>query len=213
LDAEIQSQSGWAIPRILFEDLSQRLMAEISAFHKTNPLRQGAPREELRSRLKITGKLYHYILQSLVSEGKIVQNSSLVWNAEHQIHLSIAQKQVVDKLLDQFRATPYSPPTIKECQDAVGKDVYYALVDLDMLTPMSDEVVFRREDFEELLRRVEATYGLQKPFTIAEVRDLVNTSRRFALAFLEHLDEIGLTVRQGDARKLKKLPTQSDLTE
>lgn len=212
LDSEIQSQSGWAIPRILFEDLSQRLMAEISAFHKTNPLRQGAPREELRSRLKITGKLYHYILQSLVSEGKIVQNSSLVWNAEHQIHLSIAQKQVVDKLLDQFKATPYSPPTIKECQDAVGKDVYYALVDLDMLTPMSDEVVFRREDFEELLRRVEATYGLQKPFTIAEVRDLVNTSRRFALAFLEHLDEIGLTVRQGDARKLKKLPTQGDLS-
>jgi len=170
------------------------------------------PREELRSRLKLTGKVFQFFLQSLTSDGKIAQNGSLVWSVEHQIRFSNAQKQVVDKLLDQFKSAPYSPPTIKECQDAVGKDVYFAMVDLDWLVPMSDEVVFRREDFTKLLCKIEATFGLQKPFTIAEVRDLASTSRRFALAFLEHLDEIGLTVRQGDARKLKKLPSQSDLS-
>lgn len=207
LDAEIQSHSGWAIPRILFEELSQRLMAEVNAFHQANPLRQGQPREELRSRLKLSGKVFQSFLQSLTSGGKISQNGSLVWIVGHQIRFTNAQKQVVDKLIAQFKSAPYSPPTIKECQDAVGKDVYFAMVDLDWLAPMSDEVVFRREDFEELLRKVEATYGLQKQFTIAEVRDLASTSRRFALAFLEHLDEIGLTMRQGDARKLKKLPS------
>jgi selenocysteine-specific elongation factor len=212
LDVENQSQSGWVIPRTLFEDIAQRLMAEINAFHRVNPLRQGAPREELRSRLKLTSKVFQFLLHSLTVEGKIAQNGSLVWSVEHQIRFSNAQKQVVDKLLDQFKSAPYSPPTIKECQDAVGKDVYFAMVDLDWLVPVSDEVVFRREDFTKLLCKIEATFGLQKPFTIAEVRDLASTSRRFALAFLEHLDEIGLTVRQGDARKLKKLPSQSDLS-
>ena len=212
LDVDNKTQAGLTILRTDYNEILQRLMDEINAFHQANPLRQGMPREELRSRLKLTGKVFQFFLQSLSSDGKIAQNGSLVWSVEHQIRFSNAQKQVVDKLLDQFKSAPYSPPTIKECQDAVGKDVYFALVDLDWLVPMSDEVVFRREDFKELLCKVEATFGLQKPFTIAEVRDLASTSRRFALAFLEHLDEIGLTVRQGDARKLKKLPSQSDLS-
>ena len=38
--------------------------------------------------------------------------------------------------------------------------------------------------------------------TVAEVRDLFNTSRKFVLGLLEHLDEIGVTVRKGDAREL-----------
>jgi selenocysteine-specific elongation factor len=37
----------------------------------------------------------------------------------------------------------------------------------------------------------------------AQVRDHFNTSRRYVLALLEHLDEIGVTIRQGDVRKLK----------
>jgi selenocysteine-specific elongation factor len=212
LDVDNQSQTGWVIPRIQIEEKTKRLMVEIDAFHRANPLRQGAPREELRSRLKISGKVFLFLLQSLMLEGKIAQNANLVWNAEHQIRFSNAQKQVVDKLLNQFIAAPYAPPTIKECQDAVGKDVYFALIDLDWLVPMSEEVVFRREDYIALLMKIEATYGLQKPFTIAEIRDLASTSRRYALAFLEHMDEIGLTVRQGDARKLKKLPSQIDLS-
>ena len=39
--------------------------------------------------------------------------------------------------------------------------------------------------------------------TVADVRDLFDTSRRYALALMEHLDAIGVTVRLGDARKLK----------
>jgi selenocysteine-specific elongation factor len=39
--------------------------------------------------------------------------------------------------------------------------------------------------------------------TAAQVRDHFNTSRRYALAFLEHLDVIGVTLREGDVRRLK----------
>ena len=39
--------------------------------------------------------------------------------------------------------------------------------------------------------------------SVADVRDRMNTSRKYALALLEHLDDIGVTVRQGDVRTLK----------
>ncbi len=40
--------------------------------------------------------------------------------------------------------------------------------------------------------------------SLAEVRDLFKTSRRYVQALLEHLDRTGVTVRSGDFRKLKK---------
>jgi selenocysteine-specific elongation factor len=42
-----------------------------------------------------------------------------------------------------------------------------------------------------------------KTLTVAQVRDHFTTSRKYALALMEHLDAIGVTVREGDARKLK----------
>ena len=39
--------------------------------------------------------------------------------------------------------------------------------------------------------------------TLAGVRDLLNTSRRYTQALLEHMDATGVTVREGDYRRLK----------
>jgi selenocysteine-specific elongation factor len=43
----------------------------------------------------------------------------------------------------------------------------------------------------------------QGPLSAAQVRDHFNTSRRYVLALLEYMDSIGITVREGDVRKLK----------
>jgi cell division protein FtsI/penicillin-binding protein 2 len=40
-------------------------------------------------------------------------------------------------------------------------------------------------------------------FPRSEVRDLLGTTRKYVQALLEHLDAIGVTVREGDFRKLK----------
>jgi selenocysteine-specific elongation factor len=44
----------------------------------------------------------------------------------------------------------------------------------------------------------------QDTLSAAQVRDHFNTSRRYVLALLEYLDSIGITVREGDVRRLKK---------
>jgi selenocysteine-specific elongation factor len=46
----------------------------------------------------------------------------------------------------------------------------------------------------------------EETLTAAQFRDMLNTSRRYVLAFLEHLDASGVTLREGDARKLRKAP-------
>ena len=106
-------------------------------------------------------------------------------------------------LLHQFSTAPYSPPSIKDSISAVGEEVFQAMVDLKLLFPVSPEVVFRKDDYDQMVVEVKELINEKGTVSAAQVRDHFNTSRRYALALLEHLDEIGVTVRQGDTRKLK----------
>ena len=86
----------------------------------------------------------------------------------------------------------------------MGEDLFAAMVDLGWLVMVSPEVAFRTEDYERMLAVVRQHLEREETLTAAQLRDLLNTSRRYVLAFLEHLDGQGITVRDGDARRLRK---------
>jgi selenocysteine-specific elongation factor len=69
---------------------------------------------------------------------------------------------------------------------------------------VSNEVVFRTQDYEDAVQRIRALLLQNEKITLAEVRDLLHTSRKYAQALLEHLDATGMTARDGDHRRLKK---------
>ena len=85
----------------------------------------------------------------------------------------------------------------------VGEDVFNALVDQDRLVLLTADVVFSREGYEEMVAEIKRLLEERKTIKAAEVRDHFNTSRKYVLALLEHLDNIGVTVREGDLRRLK----------
>ena len=84
----------------------------------------------------------------------------------------------------------------------VGEDVLNVLFDRGELTPVSGEVFFASQTYDELVAQVAAYIDEHGSITVAQARDLFNTSRRYVLALLEHLDSIGFTRREGDARML-----------
>jgi selenocysteine-specific elongation factor len=54
-----------------------------------------------------------------------------------------------------------------------------------------------------MVEKIEAHLKAEGKITVAEVRDLFSTSRKYALALMEHLDAQGVTKRVGDERVLK----------
>ena len=71
------------------------------------------------------------------------------------------------------------------------------------LSRYRQDVVFRRQDYQDMLAFVQAHLKAHPTLTVAEFRDHFHSSRKYALAFLEHLDATGVTVREGDFRRLK----------
>lgn len=191
------TSKGW------WENLASQIVQEVEAYHKTDPLRRGILKEELKSRLRLAPRLFNAALSRLIEMGLLEESGVLILRPGHKICFTPQQQRLVDHLLERFAASPYAPPTVKECLAEVGEDVYNALVENGQLTPVGSEVVFRREDYEQMLKEVRRLLEAQGTLTAAQVRDHFNTSRRYVLAFLEYLDAQGITVREGDVRRLK----------
>jgi selenocysteine-specific elongation factor len=140
----------------------------------------------------------------LIKQSELLEEGPLVLRPDHEIRFTPEQQKRVDALLARFAASPFSPPTIKDCLAEVGEDVYQALVDLEQLLPVSPEVVFRWEDYQAAVDAVRKFIEKNGSITVAQARDHWGTSRRYVLALLEFMDSQWVTVRDGDTRKLKK---------
>jgi selenocysteine-specific elongation factor len=186
-----------------WEHLKRQVLQEVNDYHRNFPLRRGMPREELKSRLKLSPRLFTTVLSRIATQGELVESGTLVWQAGFQIRLTAQQQRASDDLLARFAAAPYSPPTVKDCISEVGEELLNAMIELGLLVPVAPDVVFRKQDYESMLSEVIDLIKKKGPVTAAEVRDHFNTSRRYVLAFLEYLDAQGITMREGDTRRLK----------
>ena len=78
-----------------------------------------------------------------------------------------------------------------------------ALMHQGVLVRLSEDVLLLRETYDEMVRRIIAFIKEHGSMTVAQVRDEFNTSRKYALALMEHLDEQKITRRVGDERVLR----------
>ncbi|MFC2010546.1 SelB C-terminal domain-containing protein, partial [Chloroflexota bacterium] len=67
---------------------------------------------------------------------------------------------------------------------------------------LSDSVVFSTPVYNEMVEKVNSHIKSNGKVTLGEVRDMLKTSRKYAQALLEHLDEKKITRRVGDDRVL-----------
>lgn len=196
-DLLIMAQIQWS----MLKDQARQI---VEAYHRNFPLRRGMPREELKSRLKLTPRVFNASVHKLAAEGILTEAGSWVARAGHEIRFDIGQQAAVKRLVARFAQSPYSPPTIKECQAETSEEVFNALVEQGDFLAVSSEVVFRKSDYDRMLAKIRQAIQEKGQISVADVRDLFDTSRRYALALMEYLDSIGMTVRDGDSRRLKK---------
>lgn len=177
---------------------------QLERYHREFPLRGGMPREELRARLSLAPKAIAPVLARAAAEGALVETPRGVRLPSHAMRFSPAQDKAVRDLLARFERDPFNPPSVKECLAELGENVYSALVENDTLKPVSEDVVFLGKTFDEMSVQVVETLRVRGKLTVAETRDLFDSSRKYILALLGFLDSQGVTRREGDYRLLKK---------
>ncbi len=190
--------------RSLWEKSKVGLVEILKQYHQDNPLRSGMSLEELKSQSGLADSIFKHVTQGLIQAEEITQQGPVVAIRGFAVKLSPDQNKKVKGLMNQFAINPTQPPSVVNCREEVGEEVYNALLTLGKLKQISSEVVFTPDTYQNMVAEIINKIKDDGPVTVAQVRDLFGSSRKYILAFLEKLDEEGVTIREGDIRRLKE---------
>lgn len=196
---------GQGGPRLLlttlgWERLTKKVAATLQDYHRRFPARLGMPKVELSSRLKL-GTHSPATLQRLFNEGIIIEEGAAIRLPTHRVQLTQAQQAKLDAFLQSLAQNPYAPPS-----DLIPEpELLNLLIEQHHVVKVSGDVVFSTSAYNEMMERVTSHLKASGRVTLAEVRDMFKTSRKYALALLEHLDRVKVTRRVGDERFLYKI--------
>jgi selenocysteine-specific elongation factor len=134
--------------------------------------------------------------------GILLEEGPFVRLPDHKIVFSTTQQANIDRLLQRHAVAGVNSPSVKECKRDVGDDVYHALIDLGELRQLNSEVVYAISKYKSVCEKINQYLSTNQRINAAQARDLLDTSRKYAIALLEHLDDIKVTRRVGDYREL-----------
>ncbi len=200
----------YRIHRLVFDALCDRIEAALLKLHQHNPLRSLLDRAPFVSGFSYLGDdaLIESVLHSMEKSGRVKLTDRGIALVGQGPKLSQNEQKLLVQLVEQFREAGLKPPTVKECQqqatknrDAVPQLVALAAANGDLVQITSDMFVHAdtmREVRESLAERLDGSEGL----TMSEIREILNTTRKYAVPLCEYLDSVGFTKRNGDLRVL-----------
>ncbi len=171
----------------------------LGEYHKRYPLRKGAPKEELRGRLGMSSQVANLAFPRLAKEEVLEEEESLARLPDFQPRLNAQQNIAAEDYLKTLTSNPYSPPT----DMPIDGEVLNLLAEEGKVVKVSETVVFAASAFEDMIEKIRSRIDEHGETTVADVRDMLGTSRKYALALMDYLDRQRITRRVGDARVLR----------
>ncbi len=196
-------KDGFYISKRHWELISQKLVKLLFEFHAKFPLCPGLSLEEVKNRLGVQDEILRSCIQRWTEIGLVKLQWQFLALPDFQIRYSPQQYNKLDSLSRQIEQSPFNPPGIPEIKNMLGSEVFQSLLDQEILVQITPEITFRKSEYEQMLDFVVNSCKKGTILTVAQLRDHFFTSRKFALAFLEHLDQKGVTERVGEGRRLK----------
>ena len=167
-------------------------------------MRRGLPKEELRTRLGAEPRLFVRELERLKAQGTATEDGPFVRLVDHAVRFSAEQQRSIDQLLLVLREAGVSPPDRAELEAElhVSGELTDALLAKGELVEVAAGLVYDRQTLEEIVARIRAAIEHDGPRTVAQIRDMLDASRKYVLALVSYTDEHKLTRRVGDERVL-----------
>ncbi len=186
----------------------RQILTLLEQFHQDTPLRAGMPREELRSRLEIKSATLALLLESL--KDQVVVENNNIRLPDHSVRFSEQQQAAVNRLRQQMATQPYAPPSYTEAVDITGERVLRALIDMGEIVQIQRDIILSSSAYDEMVNATLTIIDRDGSIDAKGLRDRFNTSRKYAIGLLEHLDSLGITRRIGDDRvRGKRAPSNS----
>jgi selenocysteine-specific elongation factor len=199
--------------RVLAEvaaELEERVIKALDRLHASHPRQSSIPRAHLAASLPDVANdaLVSGLLDRLREQGRIVADARTVALPDFEPRLSQGERRLKSELAEAIRSGGMSPPDAAELATTAGArgsvvpELLALLRDEQRIVPIHSGLYLDADVEAELRRRVAERLADGSEISMAELRDLLGTTRKYAVPIGEYLDRIGLTQREGDLRRL-----------
>jgi selenocysteine-specific elongation factor len=189
-------------------ELDDRILAVLGKLHEENPLMTSHDRQKVQSLLDYVGDdaLVHAEVDRLLKTKGLVGDLRRIARADFKPKLSANLRKLKDKVVAAFQEAGFQPPEPASFANQAGgnaaslKDLFDVCVAEGFLVNLGGDVYLHASVEAEMRRRVSDRLTAGTGATVAEIRDLLGTTRKYAVPFCEYLDRVGVTRRDGDLR-------------
>jgi len=188
------------------------LVAILGEFHQAQPLAEGMDLEAARGKLIGFGDplVFRLFVEQIARAGGIVRSASVLRLQTHKVVVSGADMTLMDRVTELLRATPLSPPDLKQIEQQSGAprskllEVIKVMERNKRIVRVAADLYFQSDALDQLVLTLHERLAADAHITPADFRGLFSTSRKYAIPLLEYLDRQGVTVRVGDVRRLRE---------
>lgn len=203
--------TGRFIADTVLDQLSASCRALLSAYHKEHPLHAGLRVAELRQKLlgKAETAVGNAVIGELGREGILRVENGRASLAGFEVHLTKRQRAIRERILEVFEKAGYESPTPEEIpalftpnEKSDVAQVTESLLSSGELVMLTPQIYWHRSTLEKARTVAEAHFNTNTELTMPQFRDLLGTSRKYALAMLDYLDSARVTKKTGDIRTI-----------
>ncbi len=202
---EVVKSGNYFFSRKTIEKYSGAISEKLKKHHKNFPWVKGMGAKQLMDIAQLPkGEPGLKLLEIIASSEDISSEQGIYFLSEHSVNLPPELNNLASELIEEFLKTTVEYPTRQELEKR-GNDyrvVVRFLISSGMLIECGGGIIFHRDIFRELKSKVVDFLTQNQKAKSSELRKLLNTTRKYVIPFLEKLDEEGITVFDGECRRL-----------
>jgi selenocysteine-specific elongation factor len=197
--------------RDMVAELEERLLTHLNHLHEQFPLMSTHDRQKVQAQLAYVGDdaLVQAVVEGLIRRKVLIGDLRRIGRADFKPKLSANLRKLKDKVIAAFAESGFQPPEVASFAGAAGgnasnlRDLFdVCCAEGDLVHVGGDLYLHATVDADMKARVIERLRQQQTGLTVADIRDLLGTTRKYAVPLCEYLDRVGITRRDGDLRFL-----------
>ncbi|MBC8350501.1 MAG: selenocysteine-specific translation elongation factor [Planctomycetes bacterium] len=196
--------------RLVRKQLCARIESTLKQLHERYPLRSVLERSIVANQFRYLDdeSILTTALKHMNTDGTIKFGANGISLVGHGPKLSNNEQKLLSQLIETLHAAGLQPPSVKECQQQATRN-QESVPQLLALAAANGELVEVSTEFyihadvdKASKERLAAQFANGDGLTMSQIREILETSRKYAVPYCEYLDRTGFTERRGDLRLL-----------
>ncbi|MDC3237141.1 selenocysteine-specific translation elongation factor [bacterium] len=195
-----------------FDDFRKNIIHRLQIFHSKNPLKEGMPTQELKSKFQYIKdtKFFNILFARLSRENLIILDKNIIKLTDHKVALQVDQHEIKDKIRKIYQSNGLTPPFFRTiCKDLeidkkTSTDVLHMLIDEKSIIKTKDDLYFDAGEISRLEQKLVEFLKTNESITTPEFKEMTQVTRKFVIPLIEYFDSVKVTIRVGDIRQLRR---------